>query len=291
MNHSNKRIAIFSHYDKHGLIDNYVLYYLEGLKEVCNDIIFVSDCDIDSEQLEKIHGLVLKTIIGRHGEYDFGSYKRGFFAIQDIDKYDEIVFCNDSCYGPFYDFNEMFDIMTVRNLDFWGITQNHQGYCATKNHTHVQSYFLVIKKQVFKSPVFEDFMFQIKAETNKINVVINYEIGLTQSMIKLFRFDSYVPADREVGDLTISTKWKQIIKNNKCPLAKVKKLKIILLWKNFIHRHTDYPTSLIRKHQKRIMSKKEKRQKGFRPIAHPIASVLNFCHKILRKTAKIILFR
>ena len=48
------RLCVFAHYDRDGLIEDYVLYYLQALKEVCYDIIFVSDCDIQATELEKL---------------------------------------------------------------------------------------------------------------------------------------------------------------------------------------------------------------------------------------------
>lgn len=74
-----KRTAIFAHFDKHNLIDDYVIIYLEKLKEVVDDIIFVSDCNLETKEIKKIEHLILNNICQKHGEYDFGSYKRGFF--------------------------------------------------------------------------------------------------------------------------------------------------------------------------------------------------------------------
>lgn len=73
-----KRTAVFAHYDKNNLIQDYVVYYLSELKKYAEKIIFVSDSDVLPEELKKIEGIVEQSIIGRHGEYDFGSYKRGF---------------------------------------------------------------------------------------------------------------------------------------------------------------------------------------------------------------------
>ena len=94
-----KRIAIFAHYDKDNLIEDYVLYYLSELKKNVDDIIFVSDSNIKQQELDKIKSLVRHYIVGKHGEYDFGSYKRGFkWSNKNLNlaNYDELIFCNDS---------------------------------------------------------------------------------------------------------------------------------------------------------------------------------------------------
>ncbi len=43
------RVAVFAHYDKSNLIQDYVVYYLSELKKCAGKIIFVSDSDILSD--------------------------------------------------------------------------------------------------------------------------------------------------------------------------------------------------------------------------------------------------
>lgn len=97
-----KRTAVFAHYDKNNLIQDYVVYYLSELKKYAEKIIFVSDSDVLPEELKKIEGIVEQSIIGRHGEYDFGSYKRGFLYAKEnnlLTACEELILANDSCYA------------------------------------------------------------------------------------------------------------------------------------------------------------------------------------------------
>ena len=66
-----------------------------------------------------------------------------------------------------------------KTCDFWGITQ----YTDKTTSLHIQSYFLVFKKQVFSSAIFDKFMKSVKKESTKMNVVYKYEIGLSQLLI------------------------------------------------------------------------------------------------------------
>ena len=107
------RLAIFAGYDKDGIIDDYVIYYIKELKKIA-DIIYVSDCDIIESELEKISPYCIHMINGRHREYDFGSYKRGYLYARDnnlLNNYHYLIFCNDSMYGPFFEFEPIFEEM------------------------------------------------------------------------------------------------------------------------------------------------------------------------------------
>lgn len=91
------RAVVFAHYDKYNSIQEYVLYYLKELRKVADTIIFVSDSNLPESEISKVQPLVKLVIATPHGEYDFGSYKRGFSHIPDDT--DELIFANDSCIG------------------------------------------------------------------------------------------------------------------------------------------------------------------------------------------------
>ena len=119
-----KRLCVFAHWDRDNIIDEYVIYYLKALREVCQTIIFVSDSDLDPNELTKLNEVADYKIAQRHGEYDFGSYKRGFLLAKEkaLD-FDELIFANDSCYGPLFPLKPIFDKMATQKCDFWGMTE------------------------------------------------------------------------------------------------------------------------------------------------------------------------
>lgn len=194
------RLAVFAHYDKDNYIEQYVIYYLKELKKVADKIVFVSDSNLKNSELKKLDGVVDKTIAERHGEYDFGSYKRGYLYLKNNDllrQCDELIFANDSCFGPLVSFQKIWTKMNskafdngklcVKNkihennttCDFWGITE----YKDETTPLHIQSYFLVFKRQVFNNAIFDNFMKSVKKELIKMDVVRKYEIGLSQVLL------------------------------------------------------------------------------------------------------------
>lgn len=187
-----KRLAIFAGYDKDNIIDDYVVYYIKELKKIA-DIIYVSDCDMLDSELEKIAPYCIQIINGRHGEYDFGSYKRGYLYAYEkniLKDYDYLIFCNDSNFGPFIPFNNMFikleyDDNTIygcfKHLEAYFPKNNIHGY-YTKNgvkiiYEHLQSHFLIIPNKVFLSEWYYDFIKNIHLK-EKDAIITNYEIGM-----------------------------------------------------------------------------------------------------------------
>jgi hypothetical protein len=222
-----KKIAVFASFSADGKIADYVLYYLKGLKKVCDAIIFVTDNPLFPEEINKIKNMVIYAEVARHGEYDFGSYKRGYlYALNNhlLDNAEELIFCNDSCYGPVYPFKKMFKAMSERKLDFWGVCANDEF------QYHLQSYFLVFKKKVFNSTVFSDFILSIKKEANVSQVVIKYETRFTNILQEAgFICDSFIPfiPNDEIYPYMYThnmTYFPLYLMENNCPLLKVKAL-------------------------------------------------------------------
>lgn len=174
-----RRVAVFASYSGNGLLPPQVIPYLQGLKPLVSDIVVVCDNDLLPEEIQKLSGLAAHVITGRHGEYDFGSYKRGVAWLREtgrLDSADALVLCNDSCFGPVGSFEPMFATMEAKGLDFWGATDSHQ------INYHLQSYFVVLTRKAFSSQVFRDFISGIEKQANVQQVILNYELGLTRCL-------------------------------------------------------------------------------------------------------------
>ena len=184
------RLAVFAAYSKDGTIPDTTLYYLRGLRRVVDDIVFVSDNPVLPSEVDKIKKLVCCAWCERHEEYDFGSYKRGWRYVMGTPKLrgcSEIVFCNDSCYGPVTPFDDIFLTMSKRNVDFWGMVGSRE------LQWHLQSYFWVLTRKVFMSGAFMKFIQSVCREKSVRDVVLKYEVPFTQQMIDAgFSAASYV---------------------------------------------------------------------------------------------------
>ena len=190
-NHCMKRLCIFAHYDKDNLIDDYVIYYLRELKKTFNKIIFVSDSDLSKKETDKIIDLVDYVQAFNHGEYDWGSYKYGYFIAKEnylLQGVDEVLFCNDSVYGPINDLTPIFDKMSADDCDFWGMYENKDSITKGLKENHLQSWFLLLKKNVIDTDLFDDFMTSITHVEDKNQIIQEYEIGFTQLFSNCFKY-------------------------------------------------------------------------------------------------------
>ncbi len=248
-----RRICVFAHYDQNNRIDDYVLLYLKRIKEVVTRIIFVSDNNLYTDEVSKIYDVVSQSdiLVQKHGEYDFGSYKRGINHIGFnllFSLYDQLLLCNDSCYGPFFPLNPIFQKMSDTKSDFWGLTQNDH---RKRMPLHIQSYFLVFNKCIFLNKSFKAFWDEVGIYKEKDDIVLNYEVKLTTILVNEgFQFKTYF--ENKHYDLTLRDYSiiipngfpflkKQLINGNRYRLD-------IYSWDKVIRNVTDYPIRLIFKH-------------------------------------------
>ena len=211
-----KRLAIFAHFDKNNVIDDYVVYYVNQLKKYCEKVLFLSLSDLPQEEQQKLEDVILV----KHNEYDFGSYKRGFKHAKEkgmLENLDEILFVNDSvyCVDPL---DSVFD--NEPNSDFWGIVENKYGFkkygkfCLSKKSPHVQSWFLAFRKNVFESEVFQEFLNSVKEEKYKNDIISNYEIKFTQTLVdKDFKYETILKDFKNSYNPSIYY-WREILRKN-----------------------------------------------------------------------------
>lgn len=192
-----KRLFIFASYHPDGIVDPYVVYYLRKLQEL-GDIIFVADYDLAHENyanvVAEVAPYIMYTSFKRHGEYDFGSYKRGYeiaVNFEWVDDYDYLYFVNDSMYAPLYPLKDILETFEDLEIDVWGFTKNTR----TKVE-HIQSYFVGISKRAREAVDLKSFLDTVEHKDDKHDIVTAYEHGLSQlftnagySLISFFNDD------------------------------------------------------------------------------------------------------
>ena len=98
-----RRYAVFAGYSADGSVAPYVLRYLSGLKAVTDGIVYITDSPLSPEAQKQVAPYVIHGEYQRHGEYDWGSYKRGYNWLKAknlLRHADELIFANDSAYAP-----------------------------------------------------------------------------------------------------------------------------------------------------------------------------------------------
>lgn len=156
-----KRLVIYFFFDKDGIADRYVDYFLNGLKPVTDDFVIVANGKITPETRSMFLKYTDDIIVRRNVGLDVWAYKEAleYVGWDKLRDYYEVCLVNSTIMGPVYPFKEMFDKMSQNpDLDFWGINRhmgsdvdpfqcNPYGYLPE----HIQSHFTVYRNRFLKS--------------------------------------------------------------------------------------------------------------------------------------------
>jgi rhamnosyltransferase len=182
-------VALFAHFDAEDQVKRYVTEYLARLKDVCDRIVFVSTSKLPEREVEKLRPFVELVLLKDNTGFDFGMWQHGLERT-DLAGVDEIVLTNSSVFGPIYPLGPIFGRMSDDPCDFWGMTDNFE------LRWHLQSYFLVFKRNVVHSEAFRTFFWSVLPYRSKGPVVYGYEIGLTAFLVDSgFRPGAFAPVE------------------------------------------------------------------------------------------------
>ena len=220
-----KMVTVLASFSASGKIEDFQIYLLKGLQKISDYIVIVSDNPVYEEELTKIDEICNHCIFLRHGEYDFGSYKYGYnYLIENkiLENDDNLLFINDSNYGPVYPFENVIDDFKSKQCDFYGLT-----YGNNYNLEFLQSFFYIFKPNVYNSTIFKDFISSVKKQLAQAWVALEYEYTFTNILEQgHFSYTSYIPKTF-MSDINkaIPTKYGYTLMNEyKYPLVKRKVL-------------------------------------------------------------------
>lgn len=230
-----KRLCLFCFYDEHGIVDDYVIVYLKALKKNVERIIIVCNGVLTVEGKKRFEEIVPTSdvIIRENVGFDAWAHKTAIDNLgwKAIASYDELILTNTTIMGPLYPLEDMFSTMDKNHVDFWGITRHYFTEDNPFNCVygcvpeHIQSWFIVFRKSVTTSSVFQRFWKKLPPLDDYAEAVGKYELVLTKMLNDAgFDWDTYVDTS-EYKKLTItpiSDYPMELIEKNKCPFLKRK---------------------------------------------------------------------
>ncbi len=179
-----KRILFFSHYDRHGVIDPYVEYLLENLHGYFCEIIIISHSALDKYNQQKLLKYASRVLTTPNKGFDFSAWRDGIldYGYDKLTQFDEVLFVNDSCYGPITGFDALFKHFEQSQCDYWGVTDNGRRDGAGVESYHLQSYFLGFRRKAFLSAGFKECLLQVPKSESLADLIVEKEIGLSRAL-------------------------------------------------------------------------------------------------------------
>ncbi len=268
-----KRLGIFVFYDKEGIVDNYVCYLLKNQEKFLDHLIIICNGQLTDKGRIRLEAFSDDIHIRENTGYDAMAYKLAmteYLGWDEILKYDEVLTFNDTFFGPFYPFDEVFDKMAFSDCDFWGLTYHAKAYdyfYGTNDilPAHIHTFFSIYRKSVLESEAFQNYWNKFDSTEWFFSDVARHEQFFTKYLEDSgFTWDAYVNAS-EYNSQEPGSNFNhyyyiayELIRDYRCPIIKRKNFVIkhmsmqagntgedIANALKYIEKHTEYDVNMI----------------------------------------------
>lgn len=226
------RCFIVLYYDKDGLVDRYMIKMLEALRPEAAFLLVVVNGYLTEEAAGKLAAVSDEVIFRPNAGFDVGGYRDGIFYLgfRELARYDELILMNYTFFAPLYPFADMFREMDRRDLDFWGITENHGQAVDPYGKIvygcmpeHLNSHFLALRKSLFGGFAYRDFITNMKNPDSYVDSITDYEAIFTRYFADLgFRWEAYVDSSEYApySNAPFAYEAAELIEKKRCPILK-----------------------------------------------------------------------
>lgn len=168
-----RRICLFAHHDRRGVLAPHVMHYIRQLRE-CGFTIHVALSgmkrlhDTDAEALRRLGATA--HCRANHG-LDFGAWQH-LMALGCADGAETILLANDSVFGPLQPLAPIFETMQSGGADVWSMVESREA------RWHLQSWFLCFEARAFAAPQIQRVLGLPFRDMSKSEIVLHGELGL-----------------------------------------------------------------------------------------------------------------
>ena len=184
------RLGIFACYlGDGGEVEKYIIYLLQDMLRNLDSLIIVCNGELSNEGRGRLEEFSDAVIVRENRGLDAAAWQFAMTKLlgwEKVQKYDELVLFNDTFFGPFYPFSQVFEKMDRMSVDFWGLTCHYEAGNFLGNSpygyvpTHIQSYFTVIGKRLLRSNEFRRYWDELPVFDSFSDAVGKHEIVFTR---------------------------------------------------------------------------------------------------------------
>ncbi len=167
--------CLFAHFDKDDKVDDYVLRYLERIRELNFSIVFVSTARVPPSAVDRLRSHCFDVILRENVGLDFGSWAAGL-AKHNAAIDGRLLLANDSVYGPIGNLSAAVDRLTSKPADFYGFVE------SIEIAPHLQSWFLLFEQDVVRHPAFSAILSRSYSAMSKRQIIFQGEVDLSRRL-------------------------------------------------------------------------------------------------------------
>jgi len=257
-----KKLCLFAHFDRDDRVAPYVTRYVKAIAAIGFEVVFISASKPNESELAPLREVCSDIMLRQNCGHDFGSWADGFRRYkQHLEG--ELLLANDSVYGPIGDLGLAVDRLRALNAGMAGFVE------SAAHVPHLQSWFLLVRPNVYNSAAFQDVLLQDFTGRTKADIVKSGEIGLSAAVrdmgfriAGLFSDVNFVFAGHPFNPTMLL--WRELIEKAGCPFIKIELLRDnpcripgLAKWRKVVSRRAPELTCMIEMHLAQLTGRPE----------------------------------
>lgn len=180
-----RRLVVYVVWDRRGGVDDYVPYALQGMRDDAAHILVVVNGELSAKGRAVLEPVADHILVRSNAGFDIWAHKAAIDHLgESIADFDEIVFTNDTWFGPVRPFGPVLERMARKPTHFWGLTDHAReepNPFTGKGvlHYHLQSFWIAVRRSMFLSEAWRDYWRDLPEMPSYFDAVLKHEAVFT----------------------------------------------------------------------------------------------------------------
>ncbi|WP_342000945.1 rhamnan synthesis F family protein [Microbacterium sp. LWH7-1.2] len=180
-----RRLVVYVVWDRRGDVDDYIPFALQGLRDDAAHILVVVNGELSAHGRARLEPVADEILVRPNSGFDIWAHKAALDHLGEaVADYDEIIFTNDTWFGPVRPYRPVLERMAHQPAHFWGMTDHarEEPNPFTKKgvlHYHLQSFWIAVRRSMFLSEAWRDYWRDLPEMPSYFDAVLKHEAVFT----------------------------------------------------------------------------------------------------------------
>ncbi|WIM26090.1 rhamnan synthesis F family protein [Microbacterium sp. zg-Y625] len=181
-----RRLVVYVVWDRRGGVEDYIPVALAGLREHAARILVVVNGELSAEGRAKLEPVCDEVLVRENRGFDIWAHKDALDHLgSSVAEFDEVVFANDTWYGPVRPFGPVFERMDAQPVHFWGMTDHAREVPNPFTGSgvlpyHLQSFWIAVRREMLGSSRWREYWAALPEMPGYFDAVLKHEVVFTE---------------------------------------------------------------------------------------------------------------
>jgi len=181
-----RRLVVYVVWDRRGGVEDYIPVALAGLREHADRILVVVNGELSAEGRAKLEPVCDEVLVRENRGFDIWAHKEALDHLgASVAEFDEVVFANDTWYGPVRPFGPVFERMDAQPVHFWGMTDHAREEPNPFTGSgvlpyHLQSFWIAVRREMLASSRWREYWAALPEMPGYFDAVLGHEVVFTE---------------------------------------------------------------------------------------------------------------